>query len=197
MTVKKRSTTGKKPVVSMIPSQPANKAENRCRYLGDDDSPCPLSAVGTSNFCEQHTHWFDVDLAVYKAVGEHFRQDLREFWVKSNFYLLIQAGLLSVFVSISNRTSRPELAISIMLILLGEVLAVVWFLVARGSLIWIRLWRDQIIAIDEVIDRHQRYSKVEREVKQKPFSSPSHLTQLLPLVFCLAWLALLGVLLFF
>ncbi len=157
----------------------------------------PHLATGTSDFCEQHSHWFDADLAVYKAVGEHFRQDLREFWVKSNFYLLIQAGLLSVFVSISNRTSRSELAISITLILLGEVLAGVWFLVARGSLIWIRHWRDQIIAIDEVVDRHQRYSTIERGVKQRPFSSPSHLTQFLPLVFCLVWLALLGVLLFF
>lgn len=53
MTVKKRlATTDKKPIVPMIPSQPAKKAGNRCRYLGDDDSPCPtwqLEQVTSAN----------------------------------------------------------------------------------------------------------------------------------------------------
>jgi hypothetical protein len=190
------AATDKQPAATMTHRSFLYKEERRCIYGSDDDGPCPHSAVGASNFCEHHTHWLQADLEVYKAVGEHFRQDLREFWTRSNFYLLVQAGLLSVFVSISNRTSRSELTMSIALILLGEVLAIIWFLVARASLIWIQRWRGEIIAIDEVVDRHRSYSRMERSAKHGWLSSPSSITHLLPLAFCLAWGVLLGVVIF-
>lgn len=196
MATKQRLTT-KRSSATMIQHQEQTRADRQCRYLLDDSRPCPEPVLGASDFCERHRDWFAADLEAYKAVGEHFRQDLREFWNRSNFYLLVQAGLLSVFVSTSNRTSRYEMAIAIALVILGEVLAVMWWLVARGSILWIREWRKQMIALDDAVDRHRCFSVVERHVNQSPFKSPSYITQFLPLVFCLVWLALLAVILFY
>lgn len=170
--------------------------KRHCRYLLDDGSPCKNVTVGGSDFCEGHGNWFTSDLEVYKEVGQHFRQDLREFWTRSNFYLVVQAGLLSVFTSIANRPSENNIAISIVLGILGLSLAVIWFIVARGSLIWIRKWRANMIEIDEVIDRHHFY-KVEHFAAQSPLMSPSNVTQYLPLVFGISWLVVLVLFIFY
>ena len=71
---------------------------------GHDQSP-PLTAT-------------EQDFIIYRVINEHFRQDVREFWVCSNFYLLVQAGLISVFVATGssptmhtdarNKTAHPS-----------------------------------------------------------------------------------------
>lgn len=74
--------------------------ENKCRHILDSGEQCPNSPAYDSAYCEQHSNWLLADLEVYKAITEHFRQDVREFWTRSNFYLLIQTGLLSVFIAV-------------------------------------------------------------------------------------------------
>ncbi|MDL1979196.1 MAG: hypothetical protein LWX52_14080 [Deltaproteobacteria bacterium] len=170
--------------------------KRQCRYLLDDGTPCLNVAVGGSDFCEQHGNWFTSDIEVYKEIGEHFRQDIREFWTRSNFYLLVHAGLLSVFTAISNRSSEYNIAIGIALGVFGLSLAIVWFIVARGSIIWIRKWRANMIEIDEIIDRHHYY-KVENFAAQSPLMSPSNVTQYLPLVFGISWLVMIVLLIFY
>jgi hypothetical protein len=165
--------------------------QGRCRYLMDDGSQCPNISAHDSHFCEQHAQWLNADLEVYKAVTEHFRQDVREFWSRSNFYLVVQAGLLSVFVSLKPQASALEKTETIVLGVLGLIHAIFWFLVARGSVMWIRRWRAQTIEIDNVVDRHRAYTKVETFASQNPLMSPSNVTQYLPLLFCIGWVVLL------
>lgn len=166
--------------------------KERCRYLMDDGTQCLNIKEEGSNFCEQHANWLVADLAVYKTVTTHYQQDLREFWVRSNFYLLVQSGLISVFVAASGTSFRQGKATLGMLSVLGFIIAAIWFVVAKGAVIWIRRWRDQVIEIDNIIDRHRVYSRVESYVYSTPLMSPSNVTQYLPLVFCIAWFVAMG-----
>ena len=139
----------------------------------------------------------DHDFIVYQVINKHFRQDVREFWVRSNFYLLVQAGLLSVYVTagagqtttLMDRTTLSVLVLGIV----GLGLSIVWFVVARGSVIWIRRWRQQMIELDNVLNKHRCYSTVEQHASNRPFQSPSHVTQYVPIFFAAAWVLLLGI----
>jgi len=165
--------------------------QNRCRYLLDDGNQCPNNQDQGSSFCEQHAQWLPSDLEVYKAVTEHYRQDIREFWSRSNFYLIVQAGLLSVFVSMEPQFSTYEKTVTIGLGALGLIIAIAWFFVSRGSAVWIRRWRDQTVEIDKIIDRHQSYTRVEAFAVKNPHLSSSTVTQYLPIFFCIGWIALI------
>jgi len=170
---------------------------NHCRYLLDDGSQCPNAPAPESHFCEQHAHWLTADLEVYKAVTEHYRQDIREFWSRSNFYLLVQAGLLSVYVSRSPQTSVYEKMTTIGLSILGLLIAIAWFLVSRGSAVWIQRWRAQTMEIDKVVDRHHIYTKAESFAARNPLLSSSNVTQYLPLFFCAVWITFIILLLLY
>jgi hypothetical protein len=137
---------------------PLATEKRQCQSVLSDGSQCSNLVVGTSNYCEQHGNWLLADLEVFKVVGEHYRQDLRDFWTRSNFYLVVEGGLLSVFFSRLGNTSKYEIAIDFAFILLGGLLAVIWFFVARNSLFWIQQWRTQMIEVDEKVDRLQCFS---------------------------------------
>lgn len=170
--------------------------KSNCRYLLDAGTQCPNRKVEGTSFCEQHAQYLHADLEVYKAVTEHYRQDIREFWSRSNFYLLVEAGLLSVFVSIASQPSANARGLGLGLGLFGLAIAISWVLVSRGSTIWIRRWRSFAIEIDKVVDRHQIYAKAETFADRNPLLSSSTVTQILPVIFCLGW-GLLIVFVFF
>jgi hypothetical protein len=173
------------------------KKNNYCRYLRDDGSQCVNSQVQGSQFCELHGQYLIADLEVYKAITEHYRQDIREFWSRSNFYLLVQAGLLSVFVTQSPQSSGYGRAVTLALGFLGLTIAIAWFLVSRGSVVWIRRWREHTMEIDKIVDRHRLYTKAETFASSNPLLSSSNITQFLPLFFCVGWIVLIVFLLFF
>ena len=184
--------TKRKPTqrVKQLSTIPLATAKRHCQYILSNGSQCSQPVVGTSNFCEQHGNWLPADLEVFKAVGEHYRQDLRDFWTRSNFYLLVEGGLLSVFISRLGNTSKYEIVIDFAFIVLGGLLAVIWFFVAKNSLFWIQQWRTQMIEIDEKIDRLQCFSRLERLVINTPHKNPYLLTQYLPLLFGISWLGI-------
>ena len=167
-----------------------------CRYLMDDGTQCSNRQVEGTSFCEQHTQHHHADLEVYKVVTEHYRQDIREFWSRSNFYLLVEAGLLSVFVSIASQSSDYARVLGLGLGLFGLTIAISWVLVSRGSTIWIRRWRSFAVEIDKVVDRHQIYTKAESFADRNPLLSSSTVTQVLPIIFCLGWVLLIIFVLF-
>lgn len=135
----------------------------------------------------------EADLVVFQAVLEHFNQDLREFWARSNFYLLIQSGLLSVFAVLTSSENYrgSDQAVLTALGMLGLTVAIIWFVVMKGCIFWIRKWRTEVIRIDEVVDRHMIFSRVENYASSNPFMSPSNVTQYLPLVFIVVWIVML------
>jgi hypothetical protein len=131
------------------------------------------------------------DLVILQLVADHFKQDTREFWTRANFFLVAHAGLFSAFVvaypSMAGRLNLMSLSIP----LLGLATAIIWFIVLRGAVIFLQRWREQVIRLDNELDRFQCYGEVESLVKKYPLSSPSYVTQFLPIVFGIVWLGIL------
>jgi len=127
------------------------------------------------------------DFEVFSIVTDHFKQDTREFWTRANFYLVAHAGLFSVFfIDYPGMIKAPSLLI-LVIPALGFTIAIFWFFVLRGAMTFLSRWRDQVIRLDRELDRFQCYVEVESTIKQNPLSSPSYLTQFLPLFFGVAW----------
>lgn len=131
------------------------------------------------------------DIENFKLIASHFRQDLREFWNRANFYLLTNGGLLSAFLIVYPSLVKEDLGIVFVIPVIGLVIAILWFLVLHGALHWIEQWRAEIIRLSDELDRFKCYARVESQVQKKRCLSPSQLTQILPLAFVAAWSLLL------
>jgi hypothetical protein len=129
------------------------------------------------------------EIEIFKVVTDHLKQDTAQFWIRANFYLVALTGLLSAFV-LSYNALRQQVGIFRVIPILGALASIFWFAVMRNSITWIQMWREQVVKLDEELDRFRCYAEVESLAKRKPFSSPSYLTQFLPLMFMLAWLAI-------
>lgn len=177
----------------MTASAPSTQS---CRYLLRDETRCPNPAEDESGLCAEHGGARARDLEVFKLVQEHFRQDLRLYWERGNFYLLIEGVLASVFATLVAKGSAPVSLVVVSFGAFGLVLSVIWWLVMVGSLHWIRQWRKEVIRLDGIVDRHQIWVRVETSVNSRPWASPSAVTRLLPLLFTLGWAVWLGFYLF-
>jgi len=132
------------------------------------------------------------DVEVFKMIASHFRQDLREFWNRANFYLLINAGLFSAFLIVYPALVKDHAMIVTVVPILGITIATFWYFVLRGAVYWIERWREEVIRLSKELDRFQCYARVESTVKQRRSLSPSYLTKFLPLVFVITWLVILA-----
>jgi len=131
------------------------------------------------------------DLVFYQVVVDHFKQDTREFWTRANFFLVAHAGLFSAFVvAYPGMTGRLNL-MSLSIPLLGLGTAIIWLIVLKGAISFLQSWREQVIRLDKELDRFQCYVEVEGMAKRDPLSSPSYVTQFIPLVFIATWLGIL------
>jgi hypothetical protein len=163
-----------------------------CVMSAHNGTPCPNPAVGGGDYCWTHGDWFQADLDIYKMVDEHFRQDLRDYWRRSDSYVVVEALLISVFTSLlaTNRSTLVLLTLGVF----GSSLTVVWFLVMRGSLAWIRSWRRQRARISLKLDRYGYHAELEREVRKNPLRSPTTLSSYVPLLVLITWVALIATL---
>jgi hypothetical protein len=73
----------------------------------------------------------------------------------------------------------------------GLIVSAFWFLVARGSIRWLGLWRDEVRRLDRIVNRFQTFDHIESHVSANPLSSPSWVTQWLPAFFLLGWIFLI------
>ena len=139
------------------------------------------------------------DLEIFRIVTDHFRHDITAFWNHSSFFLLIQGALVAVF-STAVGPQDPEKLNALMsarveavvLSLLGLVLALFWWWVARGRRALIDLWREEVVHLDGVVDRHGVYRHVELHVRRHPWREPTVLTGHLPILVAACWLGALG-----
>ncbi|MDR2203989.1 MAG: hypothetical protein LBE76_06825 [Nitrososphaerota archaeon] len=131
------------------------------------------------------------DMENFKMVSEHFRQDLREFWTRANFFLLAQTALLSAFIAFYPSIIESQKFVAIVASGFGIVLSFYWFFVLRGAVFWIKQWRLQMIKLSESLDRFRCYVEVETLLEKRRLSSPSYLTQYLPLLFVVMWIIMI------
>lgn len=138
----------------------------------------------------------DCDIENFKMIAEHFRQDLREFWNRANFYLVTNTGLFSAFLLVYPSLVEAHLAIVLTVPVLGIIIASLWFGVLRGALFWISQWREQIKNLSKQLDRFQCYFKVESMMDERKLKSPSNLTQVVPIAFIGAWVTILIIIIY-
>ncbi len=128
---------------------------------------------------------------MFETVSAHFRQDVSLFWTRANFYLVVQAGLLSVTAGFASRgASTPDKWIAVGLCAIGLILAVFWYLVMRAAMFWMQNWREKVIEIDQVVNRFRSYTRAEAENTRSPWLRPSLITAQLPIAFMIVWIAL-------
>ncbi len=134
-----------------------------------------------------------INAQIYEVITDHYKQDLRIFWTRANFFLLIQAGLIGFFTS-KPQSDPNDLFLRITMCTTGLIIAIVWFLVTKSSVYWIEKWRERVVEIDSKINSFQSYSKAEALSSEKlPIFvrlRPTVVTEYLPIVFVLAWLFL-------
>ena len=114
----------------------------------------------------ENEHDEGINKQIYEVVTDHYKQDLRIFWTRANFFLLIQAGLIGFFTS-NPQPDPNDLFLRITMCTIGLIIAIVWFLVTKSSVYWIEKWRERVVEIDSKINPFQSYSKAEELSSEK------------------------------
>jgi len=163
----------------------------------DDGTQCQNPRSEGSHLCEVHMHMSldatDMDREVFRVVNDRYMQDVREFFTRSNFYLVAEGGLLSVFFA----RNVPNITSDLLnwgVVALGLVLALLWWLVAWGALYWIRRWRQEVWRLDTSLNRFHSITRVEGTFTRRRWSQPEYVTKFLPIGFSVVWVVLAVVL---
>jgi hypothetical protein len=158
-------------------------APRMCSVDLPDGSPCS-APLTVGSYCERHSAVGDRDFQIFQMAHEHYEQDLRMFWQRSNFYLVVDGFLVSAFVTAHLRSLQIVLACA------GLMISLFWLLVARSSIRWVALWRAEVQRLDRIVNRFQSFDAIENQQKGKPWTSPSWLTQWLPALFLTGWICI-------
>jgi hypothetical protein len=138
----------------------------------------------------------DRDLEIFRIASEHFRHDIVGLWTHSSYFLLIQGALFSVFANIigprgdeagSGLVSEKQEALFIAIV--GLLFAFFWGWVSWRRVKLIRRWRENVMHLDGVVDRHGIYLQVEQQVNKHWWFGPSAFTAQLPWLITAIWLA--------
>jgi hypothetical protein len=169
---------------------------SRCEYTSEDKQ-CDKPVMQDSHFCTEHTNQPGVDLVVYKSLHARFHHYINTTWTRTNFFFLVQAGFFTVFTGIlasaANKAIPYLISIDFVMGFVGLAIACLWYIHARISLKFVKLWRGQVIKIDKVIDRRQHHAEVEEQLQTS--LSGIQLVQWLCIIFIAGWSVSLGVLL--
>lgn len=163
---------------------------------------CNLSGDSTwSCWADGHGHGragsLDAEIETFKLACEHFRHDISSFWTQSNFFFLVQGALISFFVSdigpqdpahthglVSARVEALMLAVA------GIVFALMWSLVSTGRQRFIREWRNAVVHLDGVVDRHHVYVGIEEKADRDKLN-PITVTAWVPRILAVGWLVVI------
>ncbi|MFI6079114.1 hypothetical protein ACIA5C_47175 [Actinoplanes sp. NPDC051343] len=161
-------------------------------YILIDDAGCALTiqcelGAGTkSGEAMEQTADTNHDIEILKLVHSHFDQDLRQFWVRGNMFLIVTGVLVSTFAATAAKSEY-----SLVIAAFGLIVSLFWFAVARASYLWICAWRDELCRLDDQVDRFKSISRVER-LPLRPFASASGITRWFPIVVAVGWLIILS-----
>jgi hypothetical protein len=128
----------------------------------------------------------DLELEHFKLVVDHYKQDIREYWTKANFFFLANAGLLSGFIIFLDHANDFPL-FKIALPITGIVVAVFFYLILHYSNYWSKRWRCEVLTLCKGGKKFQCYWAVEDEAQVCPHKHPEFWTQLLDLAFIFIW----------
>ena len=130
----------------------------------------------------------EMDIAVFGAITAHYRQDLREFFTRSNFYVVAQGVLLSALGIHNAPKSAFDYVVTTGIIMTGLTLTFFWWFVACSGVFWINVWRNEVRRLSGQHSNTQSYQRVEKIARDYPYKSAEVITKYLPWPFTLFWL---------
>ncbi len=143
-------------------------------------------SVTRDNLRSESSPAIEID-TIFGAVIDHYKQDLREFFTRSNFYLAVQAALLSVSGVRDTPTNIFDYVVTLVLVLTGLALSVFWGIVAYGSVQWIGRWRDEVRHLSNEYSETKSYYRIEAWDEEHPLWSAERVTMYLPWLFGIIW----------
>jgi uncharacterized membrane-anchored protein len=127
----------------------------------------------------------DLELEHFKLVVDHYKQDVREYWTKANFFFLANTALLSGYIVYLNQ--QTYLLLAIILPLAGMIVAGFFYLILETSHFWTKVWRCEVLRLCKETQRFYCYEQVENIGQKKPYMHPEFWTQLLDVAFVFVW----------
>jgi hypothetical protein len=165
---------------------------NECQRTDTGWTCWPSSAAAATNTSPAAV---DRDLEIFRITAEHFRHDLSALWTHSSYFLLIQGALFSVFASIIGPRGADEQGLvsetqeALFIATVGLLFALFWGWVAWRRVKLIALWRENVMHLNGLVDRHGVYLRVEPSVGQHWWFGPSAFTARLPWFITGIWLS--------
>ena len=86
---------------------------------------------------------------VYKVVNEHFRNDINAIWQRSNYFMLVNLGLLAFLYSVGFDRTNPDAVQA--LCLLGLATSGLWVLITLSTERWIDVWRRKVVEVEKCL----------------------------------------------
>lgn len=126
-------------------------------------------------------------VAEFNAITDHYKQDVREFFTRSNFYLAVQAAFLSVFGVRDTPAHFFDYFVTLVLILTALALSAFWGVVAHGSVLWIGRWRKEVRRLSAEYSETKSYDRIEAWADEHPMQSAERITMYLPWLFGIIW----------
>jgi hypothetical protein len=134
---------------------------------------------------QRHT----ADLEVFKVVVGHFQHNLTIYWTHSNFFIVIQAALVSVYAGLGSLPGRHSTVQA--LGAFGLIVSLFWYWVSFARWTLIERWRQEVKRLDVALDRYLVFFWVETQVENRALEIPAFVGLFLPPLIALAWIALI------
>jgi hypothetical protein len=131
----------------------------------------------------------EADLEVFKVVVGHFQHNLTIYWTHSNFFIVIQAALVSVYAGIGSLPGRHSTVQA--LGAFGLLVSLFWYWVSLARWGLIERWRQEVELLDAAVDRYLVFLRVETHFEHRPLEIPAFVGLFLPPIIALAWIALI------
>jgi hypothetical protein len=175
--------------------------KHRCIYLLENiGERCSNHVVGAGRFCQKHRSLQSelevlADLEILKVVSEHYRQDLREFWMRTSLLIGIQTAIAAAYiVTFAEATKNNPMLLhdKIILLVLGTLglfTAFGWAHISSLSKSWIDRWRSETVKVDEKANRYLSYFR-EGFHDGKWWNHPTKLVRGIAWTFVVIWMLL-------
>ena len=132
-------------------------------------------------------------IEILKLVHSHFLADLNSFWVRHNFFIIANAGLLGF---ISSEYLASQITIFKQAIpFVGLAISILWLLISIVSTKWIGVWKEKVSEIDKDIDPYKAFYRGEEldkaTFKVYTYFRPERVGICVPILFVFVWAAAL------
>ena len=101
---------------------------------------------------ENSTHTVDdrkILVDIFKVVNDHYRNDINAVWLRSQFFMLSDLGLLAFFYSAAFK--RENIANVMWVSSIGLIVSIAWICIMVWTIRWIDVWRHAVVDTEKAL----------------------------------------------